>query len=273
MIKINLLPKTINQKAILRNTALLFAFIFAVLVAGGMAYGFKLRGDVQQMEQLATETEALQKKVEGLRAQAKAKRDSIDPIKKKLKFIDEVLKHNQKYPALYEQIARWTYEKVSYASLQCDGKQVTMQARVKSLDDLGRYLLNMYQASDLFTEVKISGIPGYGAARLGDFSANSTGAFNTGDQGGEIGGSNASLAGIGAIASSVGRTPASMLGGGWLYFTVTCQLKTPIVAPKFEGGGAAADPNAPGGAPPGATPMAPGLEPMGPSGAPGPGQM
>ncbi len=283
MIKINLLPRTIDQKRIIRNTALLFVFLLAVVIAGGTAYGIKLRGEVQKMEELATATEAIEKEVKDIQAQAQQKRDSIKPITMKLEFINQVLEYNKKYPKLYREIAKWTYDKVTLFSLACDGKEVKMQARAKSLDDLGRYLLNMYRATHLFTEVTISGVPSYKSFNVGGMSFNTQSGFSIPSeafgQGGNIGGSMANLAGIGAVEQGVGRTPIDPLTGFGIPFEVKCKLKTPIEEPKFGGtstDNSTSEQSGPMGAP---TPGGPGeMPPMpggpSPEGMPGtPGSM
>lgn len=243
MIKINLLPKSINERRAVKNTAILFgALVVAVVLIGVLYTQLFLIPQVQAEEQLATQTEALEKEVLKIEADTKDVRDSkIPPIQQKLDFIKGVLDYNLKYPKLYQDIAKWTYEKISYMGMGCDGTQVVMSARAKSLDDLGRFLLNMYRATDLFTEVTISGVPGYqsGASNSGN------GGFQApGISGG--GGPQANLAGIEAITSGVQNGPAARFIG----FGVNCKLKNPIVAPAFAGAqaaGAAGTPGSPGG--------------------------
>ena len=256
MIKINLLPRTINQKLVIRNTAIMLGLLLALVVAGGVAYGFKLKGDVATMEELATQTETWEAKVKNLQQQAQQVTASIKPIQDKLDFINHVLDYNLQYPKLYEQVARWTYDRVSLLSLQCDGQQVMLQAKVKTLDDLGRYLLNMYQASDLFTEVTISEIPGYGESGLQSYNEQMS--TPPARMGGRIDGSMAGLAGIQAIEQGVQRAAAGVYAGGWINFTVSCKLKKPVVAPQFGGAAAGAGaPGQPGGMPQPMAPMSP----------------
>lgn len=233
MIRINLLPKTINTKRILRNTAILFGVLLVAVLAGGMTYGHKLDNDRLAEEKLASDTEAYEKKVKDLQAQAQTLRDSIKPIKQKLDFINAVIEYNGKTPKLYKQVAAWTYEKITYKSMaiSSDGASLTMDARAKSLDDVGRYLLNMYRATDLFTEVTISGVPGYESDQ-----GSGSGSSASGPDGGEIGGSQASLAGINAISNGVEQGPNLT---NWIEFTVSCKLKTPITAPSFGAASAA----------------------------------
>lgn len=249
MIKINLLPKTINERKVVKNTAILFGVLVVVVALVGVGYAqLFLVPQVQAEELLATQTEQLEQEVMGIEKQRDEWNAKIPPVKQKLDFIKGVLDYNLKFPALYQEVAKWTYEKVAYMGMGCSGTDVTMTARTKGLDDLGRYLLNMYRATDLFTEVTISGVPGYPMASGGP------GAEMPGMPSGG-GGPQANLSGIEAIAAGVQKGPSAR----YIAFTVNCKLKTPIVAPVFAGAPAAAGT---AGAP-GATPSAP---PM-PSGA------
>ncbi len=257
MIKINLLPRTINEKAIIRNTALAFAVLFIAIIIGGFTYAGNLSKQVAQKEDEAQVVEAWEQRVEGIKKQAQDQLASIKPIKDKLDFINAVLKYNQEYPKLYANVAKWTYANVMYTGLVCDGAQVVITARTKNLDNLGRYLLNMYRATDLFTEVTISGVPGYGDASQTSMMGGAMPGMPmpTMAQSPAFSPAQSSLAGISAISSSMERTPA---GSGWISFTVVCKLKTPITAPSFAGSGApAADANASG--MPGAMPGAPAM--------------
>ncbi|MCE5315705.1 MAG: hypothetical protein ABFD49_07920 [Armatimonadota bacterium] len=260
MIKINLLPRTINEKAVIRNTALVFVALLVAIAVGGFTYASNLGKQVAQKEADAQAAEAWQARVEGIQKQAQEQTASIQPIKSKLDFINSVLKFNEEYPKLYAQVAKWTYDKVMYTALACDGTQVVLTARTKNLDYLGRYLLNMYRATDLFTEVTISGVPGYRqngqAGAMGgtlpgmDATAAARAAFTAPafTPQSSSGGPQSSLAGIGAIASSMERVA---FGEKWVDFTVVCKLKTPIAAPSFGAGGAPAGgaAGAPGSAP------------------------
>jgi len=245
MIKINLLPKSITEKRVMRNLMVLFGVVLVMIIVGGTAFSMSTRSAAADMEQQAATAEANKARVEGIEQQAQKMLESVKPMQQKLDFINAVLSYNGEYPKLYEEVAKWTYEKVSYLLMSCDGSTLTIAAKAKSLDDVGRYLLNMYRATDLFSEVVISGVPGYGAQQ----TMGGMGGF-----GGEIGGSQASLAGIGAISSSIGNAPLD----NSITFGVSCKLKTPITAPAF-GAAAAAAPGAPGAAPaaPAAMPASP----------------
>lgn len=236
MMKINLLPRTINERKVVRNTAILFGVLVVAVIAIGIAYTqVFMVPQVQKMELDAQTAEALKKEVEGIEAECKTWQDKAIPVKTKLDFISNVLAYNVKYPRLYEDVAKWTYEKISYTGLSCDGTQVALSARAKNLDDLGRFLLNMYRATDLFSEVTISGVPGYpmGASQPG--GGQQPAAIGPGPMG-MGGGPAANMAGMGAITTGVQMSP----GTRYIDFTVNCKLKTPIAAPAFSGGAAAA---------------------------------
>ena len=252
MIKINLLPRKINEKKVVRDTAILFGVLVVAVVLIGVLYTqLFMVPQVQAQEKSATDAETLEAEVVGIEKQVSDwKSTKIPPVQKKLTFIKDVLDYNLKYPRLYEEIAKWTYEKVAYMGMGSNGTEVVMAARTKNLDYLGRYLLNMYRATDLFTEVTISGVPGY---PTGGGSFGSGGFQAPGISGG--GGPEANLSGIGAISTGVQNAPSD----GYIGFTVTCKLKTPIVAPTFAGAQAATD-----------TAGAPGMPPSMPS-MPSPG--
>lgn len=234
MIKINLLPKTINEKAAIRNTAIIFGVIFIAIIVAGFVVKSKLAATTQEVQAQTDAAKIIEARVKDLQAKASDEKNSIQPIDQKLKFITDVLKYNQEYPKLYAEVAKWTYDKVSYSSLSCDGTQVIMNARVKSLDDLGRFLLNMYRATDLFTSVTISAIPGYGASNSNGSPAAGGASAPSFEPAGQMPGSMAPLAGLNAISSSMEKSEKK----SGIAFTVTCKLKTPIVAPALGGGGA-----------------------------------
>ena len=251
MIKINLLPKSINEKAIVRKIAILMGVLLLLVLGGGMGYSFKLAGDVQREEQLASETEAYEQRVKNIQSQTASIVAETGPIQAKLDFINNVLKYNEEYPKLYEQVSRWIYEKVVLVAISSDGAQVTLQAKVKSLEDLGRFLLNMYQATDVFTEVSVTQANGFASGSDTSNAAPVT-------TGGEISGSQANLAGINAISGSLQQGPAP---GTMMDITIVCRLRTPIVPPAVPA--AAGAPGTPG------TPGAPGA-PAAPAAPPAP---
>jgi len=250
MIKINLLPKTINQKVILRNTALAFAGGLAAIIVGGVVFGLSLKAKADAELTEALRVEAQQARVQGLQSAAASVLGKVAALDAKLKFMDAVLKYNEEYPKLYAAVAKWTYKNVQYTSMTSDGARVTMTATVKNLDDLGRYMLNMYQARDLFTQVSIDSVQGGSLAQASAGGAPPmpggpmyTPATPSGP---------GSMAGIGAITTGVARAPGLQ---DWIAFSVTCTLRQPITGPSFNGtgwtpvGGAAGGPGMPGAMP------------------------
>ncbi len=232
MIKINLLPKTINEKRAVQQVAILFGILVVAIIVGGFTFTMKLRADVNAMEEEAANVKAWRTRVESIESEASKIRSSIGPVKQKTDFINAVLDYNQKFPKLYEEIAKWTYEKVSYTSVQCNaqGTHVVMQARVKTLDDLGRYLMNMYRATDLFTSVTISGVPGYPSSKPTSQRPRAEPDYEESQSA-----PSSALAGLEAIEEGVRRDTQEQ----WIDFTVTCALKQPIVPPAFAGASAA----------------------------------
>lgn len=263
MIKINLLPKTINQKRIVRNTAVLFGVLLVAVIAGGVTYSFNLRNQVQTRTEVLNGIKMIEQQVMDLEKERDDYKGKTKPIKDKLDFIKGVLEYNTKFAGLYEEVAKWTYEKVMYTSMSCeDGATVVIDARCKSLGDLGRYYMNMLQAG-MFAEVTLGDVSGYAGSSGQSYSGPGYG-------GSEIGGSQADLAGLGAISVGVDRKPV-VPGTGMISFKVTCKLDPSkvIARPSFAGapvGGQPGQPGMPGGMPaPGGMPPAPGgMPPAGP---------
>lgn len=266
IIKINLLPRTVNAKVVVRNTALVFAVLFVAIVAGGFTYTSHLRNSVEEWKAAADQKEQWEARVKSIEGQASQLRSSIKPIQDKLAFIDAVLAYNNQYPDLYGEIAKWTYERVMYSSMACDnGSEVKITAMAKTVDDVGRYLLNLYNATDLFSEVSISGIPGYPNNNTTSYTQNASNNLPQFNAGGQIGGSQAELAGIGAISRGIQKAPDLKLP---INIDVTLRLKNPIQPPSFAGSAAGAE--AGGGGFDGAPGMPPDMAPdMPPSNMPG----
>ncbi|MDI6828651.1 MAG: hypothetical protein QME62_09225 [Armatimonadota bacterium] len=167
MLKINLLPPYIFERRKVRQAAFIAVLAFMMVLGGMLAWWYtlnKARADlqlqVQEMEARRDEVVALQKRVE-------AEEAKIPPIQQKLDFIDGLLKYIDAIPNLYEELARYTYARIRYTSIKPSSDTLSIEAYARSLGDCGRYLLNMYRASHIFSSVTISSVPGYpsGAAR------------------------------------------------------------------------------------------------------------
>jgi hypothetical protein len=162
MIKINLLPKSIGQSTMSQVTAGFCAFCLVLVVGGLLGYYHTVMvPKTEDMQGQAAKAEALKATVQGIKAEAEAQKSLIAPIQAKVDFVSDVQKYNKRYPELYEHVASWTYDQVVYSSMSTAGGTLTMSARAQSLEDLGRYLLNMYRATDMFKTVSISNVPSY----------------------------------------------------------------------------------------------------------------
>ncbi|MHB1458756.1 MAG: hypothetical protein ACYC0V_17745 [Armatimonadota bacterium] len=233
----------------------------------------------KQIELLAR-TEAEAKVVLALEADVAAAQAKIPPVKAKTEYITQVLAYNEKLPALYEEVTKYTYNRIEYRSINASGQSLQISAHARTIGDCGRYLLNMYRAGHIFTSVAISAIPGYPAGSTG-------GGGGGGMMGGMMGGMPGGMPGMPTMPGMAGGMPG-MPGGGMpgmiggtsggisggtttrtaisrgFDFTVTCGLVEPIGAPTYN-------PNAGADTSGGAAGMAEGMAGMMPGGMSGPG--
>jgi hypothetical protein len=130
--------------------------------------------------------------------------------------------YNGKAPALYEELARFTYEKIRYREIALNETDMAIQAYAPSLADAGRYLLNLYRATHIFSQVSMSAVPGY------------------------------SSAGTGAEGAVGPPLASSRPGSRGFDFTISCKLTQPLTPPAYGAtevagqAGAAGVPPAPG---------------------------
>jgi hypothetical protein len=239
MIKINLLPKGLYEKKIVRNLAVTFAVIAMMVAGGGVGYRMKLAADIGRMTAEVEAIEARQKMVQGLKANVQQEAAKLVPIHAKVKFIEDVFAHNEKWPKLYEELAKYTYKKVLYRRLTPSENGLQIEAHTTSISDAGRFLLNMYRANDIFSSVTISGLPGYPRERSDTALAGAMGMIPMGEpqQTGPLPtGVSPHLyryGGMEAVSTGVARAAAEALSG--LNFTVTCTLREQITAPALPG--------------------------------------
>lgn len=273
MIKINLLPPNIFEARAIKRVIILFSVVLIAVIVISLAVTKKVNDAATAYKQEADAAAILKQQADQLASQASALRSEIAPIKSKVDFFEAVKSYNLQYPALYEELAKFTYKKIIYSSLQPDGSSLNITAHTPSLKDAGRYLLNMYRASHIFTSVTISGVPGYphtgstasatgggpmpaapsgmggspggvlqpvrlrgpgGPSLSGGSIADFTGAMGGGEStGGMPGGPGTTYGGIGAITSGIGRSEQKKQTGFEL--TVTCRLAKPIMAPVAPG--------------------------------------
>lgn len=161
MLKINLLPPYIFERRKVRQTAFLFGLIFMLAFGGMVTWWFmlgkreaNLKSELVVMNQRKDVVLALENTIQ-------AEQAKIPPIKDRMDYFNAVMAYNEKFPAVYEELVKYTYERVLYRSIVPTNSQLTITAHAKSLGDCGRYLLNIYRARHLFNSVTISAVPGY----------------------------------------------------------------------------------------------------------------
>lgn len=169
MLKINLLPPYIFERRKVRQTAILFGMIFMVVLGGMVGWWIVLGQKEAALKVEVADMQAKAQQVLQLEATIKAEEDKIPPIKERMDYFRAVMSYNTKFPALYEELTKYTYERVLYRSIQPSNNALTIQAHAKSLGDAGRYLLNMYRAKHLFSNVSMSAVPGYPSNLMGGF--------------------------------------------------------------------------------------------------------
>jgi Tfp pilus assembly protein PilN len=237
MIKINLLPPYVFERQVVRRLMLIFAAALVFIVIAGVGLRTQRSSALASLQQELLDTQRIETQVKANQAEATAQRAKIGPITAKVKFIDDVMAYNEKAPALYEQLTRFTYEKVRYRQITLTDTQMEIEAYAPSLSDAGRYLLNLYRATDLFSQVTMSSVPGYAP--------------------GEGGGAPADMAQV-----ARGRAMGARAVVRGFDFKVTCVLAKPLSAPSYTGATSSATGGSSGAG--GASPSA------APSGSPGP---
>lgn len=161
MLKINLLPPYIFERRKVKQAAFLFGLLFVATFCGMVTWWYMLgKKEANLKEELAI-MKANADQVLAIENTIKAEEGKIPPIKERLEYFAAIREYNGKFPALYEELARYTYERILYRSIQPSNNSLTINAHAKSIGDCGRYLLNMYRARHLFSDVKISAVPGY----------------------------------------------------------------------------------------------------------------
>jgi len=161
VLKINLLPPYIYERRKARQAAFLFAILVVAVAAGMVTWIFMLnRKEADLRAQLAIMNER-KAQVEALEQTIKAEEAKIPPIKDRMDYFSAVMEYNTAYPKLYEELAKYTYERVLYRSIQPASDSLQINAHARTIGDCGRYLLNIYRARHLFSNVTISAVPGY----------------------------------------------------------------------------------------------------------------
>ena len=175
MLKINLLPKYIYEKRKTRQVTILFAALVLCVGAGMLGWFTLLNKQKQDLTVQVAEMEQKKAEVDAIMAQAVAEEGKAPPMQKKVDFFKAIMNYNTEYPKLYEELARYTYSRVLYRTIEpSSGTQLKIGARARSVGDCGRYLLNMYLGSQLFSSVTIDSVPTWSGDLPGAFDFNVT---------------------------------------------------------------------------------------------------
>jgi len=161
MLRINLLPAYIAEQ---RKTKMAWTFTgigVAAVVGGLLGYQFAfLQPQVARMTQEATDADTAAQAVEGLEQQATGELAKIAPLQAKVTFVQGVRYFNLLVPQIYRNVAKYTYNKVEYSSMNASGDTLAISAMVQDLSDVGRFYLTLFANPDI-TAISIKGMPGW----------------------------------------------------------------------------------------------------------------
>jgi hypothetical protein len=175
VLKINLLPKYIYEKRKTRQLLILFIVLVLGVGAGMVGWFTVLNKQKQDLTVQVADMEQKKAEVDALTAEATAEEGKAPPMQNKVTFIEGIMNYNTEYPKLYEALSRFTYSRVLYKSIEPSaGTQLKIVARARSVGDCGRYLMNMYRASALFSSVTIDSVPTWTGDLPGAFDFNVT---------------------------------------------------------------------------------------------------
>ena len=174
MLKINLLPSYIYERRKTRRAITLFAILLLAVGAGMFGWFSALTRVKQNLDLEVADMEQKADAVKALEAQAVAEEGKAPPMQQKINFIEGIMAYNTEYPKLYEELARYTYSRVLYRSIEPSSTSLKIAARTRSVGDCGRYLLNMYRASHVFSSVTIENVPAWSGSIPSGFDFNVT---------------------------------------------------------------------------------------------------
>ena len=179
MLKINLLPAYIYERRKVRRTMIAFGMIFLLTVGGVAGWWVMLINRQKALNEDVIAMEANANRVTALEGQIATAKSVIASTQAKTDYIEAVMQYNLESVKLYENLAKYTYSRILYTSVTpSGGRSVAIQAHARTLGDCGRYLLNMYRATSIFSGVTITGVPGWdpkgGAANGFDFTVTGT---------------------------------------------------------------------------------------------------
>jgi hypothetical protein len=155
VLKINLLPPYIYEKRKVARVGLLCLVIFVVIFATMLAWSGKKSAELAKWEEDATQMEQQAAQVQAIQSQVQAEQAKGPALQTKVNFQNDLEKYNVVVPKLYEDVSKWTYNRIVYSSMSVSGNSLQMQAHARTLGDAARYLMNMYRATELFSAVNM----------------------------------------------------------------------------------------------------------------------
>jgi hypothetical protein len=256
MLKINLLPKSINIGR-QRNVAIGVVTLLVAAEVGILLFmrqaPLKHRDDLNARK---SEVESHLTELQGVKTKADAVLAQESALAPKYDFLTNMVKYNKQGPSLYRRIAAYTYSEATFLNLEASANQVKFDAYVANPTDVSRLLLGLSRSPDLQGLPAITGVPGWDEAeeakRRADEKKQESNS-NLPDAGSGVIGA-AGRGGAPGVEGSVGGYPGGMTGGG-----------------GYPGGGSSGYPGGPGGGAPmaasGATSGYPGGGSMGGGGS------
>lgn len=159
--KLDLLPEWYREGKRVRNTWILVALAWIIVIGGMIYYSRQLQARIAALDEEIAAIKPDADLKDKLESEATNIRSSITTVTNKVTFIKAIHEYNRKFPDLFENTNKYTYYRVGYRSLQPAITVLNMSAYCRSVSDIGRFLLNMQRAKGLFTAISITGgIPG-----------------------------------------------------------------------------------------------------------------
>lgn len=266
-IKVNLLPKSYYEVKSAKKLVILFALLLVVLLVVSIFWKIKINESTSAIQKKIDIANNYKKQIDAINLEISNRQAEVAYFQIRVDGIKKVLDFNKTIPGPFLEVAKWTYEKVQYTSLGINGSSVTIEARARSLDDIGRYILNLYKASDTFNPGSISltidgmgsgggtgasgmsGMPGMGGGMPGMSGSSSMPGAMPGAMPSvtpnmttpsaiaspATGGMGIGMPGaMGMGGMSAGTAGAGSSSAGWIKFRINATLKNPVTAPTFS---------------------------------------
>lgn len=161
MIRIDLLPGYVAKRRLTVQLMFVFCLLFIAVTGGSLAYNYMyLVPQAETQEGLANTAQGLRTQIDGVNAKTQEITAQAGPVQQRLDFVNAVQAYNRAWPALYNQLAKYTDTKLVYSSAQVSGDSMTINAYTPSIEEVGRYLEEIYKEPD-FSSVTIDHLPGY----------------------------------------------------------------------------------------------------------------